>query len=215
MSYNNNGYISPQQIMQAQGYNQQSSRHNQGHRDTPVTARSSRSVDPSLLTPGVVHNIPYQLRLSPEMVLNGHQIQTYHAPLFILPRSQEYIDTPSIASITFSVQGEPAPFIKAIMKGTVVVDGPHDCIFQELGWKRTDIVVNVHGATAGPERLRTINADKSPLTRETLSLELCGRIFQFFVKYPAVAREINWRKIRLVALSYYRNVWAPIMALDA
>lgn len=112
-------------------------------KSSPTSTRSHRSVDPALLTPGTAHNIPYQLRLSPEMVLNGQQMQAYHAPLFILPRASEYSGTPSIASITFSVQGEPAPYIKDIMMKRVVIDAPHDRIFQEFGWKRTDVVVDV------------------------------------------------------------------------
>ena len=63
-----------------------------------------------------------------------------------------------------------------------------------------------------------------------LSKELCAMIYKFLRDNPSLVcpqntnlvlspsnllfQDIDYRIIRLVALSYYHNVWVPILALD-
>jgi hypothetical protein len=46
-------------------------------------------------------------------------------------------------SVSFSVQGHPAPYLKDILKDRVLLDGANEAVMAENGWSRTRWVLEV------------------------------------------------------------------------
>lgn len=101
------------------------------------------------MAPNVVHTVTYRRLLTPEMVLKGQKAEIYQTSFAVLSRFPQHSGAPSssIPTVTFSVEGMPGPLIKDLIhddpKKRLVVDLPKDCPFRDLGWKVTNVVVDV------------------------------------------------------------------------
>ena len=104
-----------------------------------TTVLNTIQADPATLAPGNVHPLPIHPPMTPQSVLAGvhhPSAPIAYARYFILPRQHPYHGAPSFPSITFSVQGQPGPTLKSIMKGTHALDRAYDPPFLQCGFSR-------------------------------------------------------------------------------
>ncbi|KAJ7718205.1 hypothetical protein DFH07DRAFT_1011957 [Mycena maculata] len=157
---------------------------------------------------------------TPAAILSGGYRPEEGECIEYVPRRPEFCGRPSL-SIAFAVHRHPAPYLKEILRGRIVLDGAHDTVMADHGWSRTLWALEWPGYALASNRLAVAG-----LTRTTLAQEIAGTVALFLrdaARAPAplgensawAARNVHFGDIRLVALNYYGRVWIPVLALDA
>ncbi|KAH7924666.1 hypothetical protein BV22DRAFT_1129640 [Leucogyrophana mollusca] len=133
----------------------------------------------------------------------------------------------SIPAITFSTNGFPGARVKDILKDTVLVDAPNDRVFEQHGWRTTNVALEWPGYDPraandpGHMRLCTVYAG-APITRNRLAGEVCSLLWNYnakvagkvpvtrgFERWALDPNAVHVSDIWLLSLHYYRNVWIP------
>ncbi|KAF8957748.1 hypothetical protein BDZ97DRAFT_1941030 [Flammula alnicola] len=181
-----------------------------------------------MLTPGQAHvlvpntalmNLPASVTLSDfELAAVKKDVVVY------VPRLPEYSGKDHLASITFSVQGMPGPYLKQLAKDRVTMNGADDDVFSHFGWKTTKFQFDWPGLSFPP--------NGKPLTRRDFAIDIAIRVTRYITdirrgKHPTprevrdeMSRKWDIRKVdvsslRLISVNYYKKVWIPVLALDA
>ncbi|KAJ7237727.1 hypothetical protein B0H12DRAFT_1238112 [Mycena haematopus] len=135
------------------------------------------------------------------------------------PRRPEFCGRPSL-SIPFSVHGNPAPYLKDILKNRVLLDGAHDAVMADSGWSRTRWLLEWPGYDNSPRALVVAGLSRTALAKE---VAICVAIFlrdapmapaPLGRRSPWSPHNIHFGDIRLVAMNYYNRVWVPVLAFD-
>ncbi|KAK7036008.1 hypothetical protein R3P38DRAFT_2910161 [Favolaschia claudopus] len=156
---------------------------------------------------------------TPSAILNGAYVGAEEC-IEYFPRRPQYCGQPCL-SISFSVHGHPAPYLKDILKDRVLLDSAHDPIMTDQGWSRTRWILEWPGFDLP---MRTLNVAR--LSRMSLAKEIATCVALFLREAaarppplgpdcPWSARNVHFGDVRLVAVNYYRAVWVPIFAFDA
>ncbi|KAJ6630333.1 hypothetical protein B0H10DRAFT_982628 [Mycena sp. CBHHK59/15] len=156
---------------------------------------------------------------TPESILSGTYRPQDVECIEFFPRRSQYCERPSY-TITFSVRGHRAPYLREILKDRVLLDGAHDMVMAFTGWSRTKWVIDWPGHLDDPRGLWL-----GELTRVALAKEVGMHIGQFMKNAelvppplgehsPWATHSVRFADIRLVALNYYKRVWVPVLALD-
>ncbi|KAH6907032.1 hypothetical protein BKA70DRAFT_1286063 [Coprinopsis sp. MPI-PUGE-AT-0042] len=207
-------------------------------RDFPANEVGSRQrhlLDWARLAPGEIHNLAIEVAPTPESILDGTFARFQAAgkdPVLYLPRDKAYQGEPSIPSILFSTDGKPGPSIKELLN-MVPVDNADDTPFAVHGWRKTYVAIDVVASCCNS----ATNQGKH-ITRGSVATTLAIRIYNFLMnarrekpRYgPHVAvygpqviddeirpfdlLRVQTRHLRLMAMSYYRNKWVPVLALE-
>ncbi|KAF8162691.1 hypothetical protein B0H34DRAFT_692587 [Crassisporium funariophilum] len=149
-----------------------------------------------------------------------------------VPRLPEHCGPASLPSVVFSVAGTPGPYLKELIRGKVTLDGAHDTIFEEHGWRRASLIVDWPGVTSSVEYHPC--ADKNHhFTRTEIAQIVANSIADIITTgktgkslkwgpqvidrqtQPWDLRNIDYRDVRLIAINYYRKAWVPVLAIDA
>ncbi|RDB19483.1 hypothetical protein Hypma_013625 [Hypsizygus marmoreus] len=157
--------------------------------------------DPATLTPGQTHVIK---RHAP-----GVPSRTKY---YFLPRRPEYSHTPSFPSILFHVNGDLGPTLNAVVQ-FVVIDGANDPVVAHHGWSRMRCLVDWPQFDNPVMDIAAKDKNGVPITRNQLLREVAGMVRAFIRRNPQI--HTDWRVVKIVGLSYYRNIWIPLLALDA
>ncbi|KAJ7819063.1 hypothetical protein B0H14DRAFT_3473366 [Mycena olivaceomarginata] len=131
------------------------------------------------------------------------------------PRRPEFCGRPSM-SVSFSVQGHPAPYLKDILKDRVLLDGANEAVMAENGWSRTRWVLEWPGYNNSPRGLVVAGLSRTALAKEVAT---CVAIFLRDAAHHSEnsawsPRGVHFGDVRLVAMNYYSRVWVPVLALD-
>ncbi|KAH7904367.1 hypothetical protein BJ138DRAFT_927141 [Hygrophoropsis aurantiaca] len=163
--------------------------------------------------------------------------QRAHMPAkFVLPDGKQLVHLPrpvlftpaleSIPPITFSTNGFPGVRVRDVLKAMVLVDRPNDQIFEQHGWRTTNVSLEWPGydirAANDPSHLRmNLIVDGAPITRNRLAGEICSLLWNYNGKMqgkPITRGHEQWAlhpdvvrvsDVWLLSLHYYRSVWVP------
>lgn len=214
----------------------------QASTSTPSSGSRSRykrsCEDWGLLAPNTTHRLSCDVLPTPQSILDG----TYHKALdqlhdqdvvVYLPRRPEWSGKPSVPSILFSVKGKPGPYLRDICRGRVEIDGAYDAVFSHYGFKQTNIRIDWPGVELDAETIPCfMQGEGTPVHRawvcqavagcvtDLMMQGSCGRL-RYGPQYinrgtkPWNLRRMDSRKVRLMAINYYKKVWVPVLAVDA
>ncbi|KAF4615114.1 hypothetical protein D9613_003457 [Agrocybe pediades] len=154
--------------------------------------------------------------------------------VFYLPRMAMFTGQPSLG-IVFACNGKPGPHIKDILrdrkneKKVVVIDGSEKPAFPMTSWSRIRMLIDWPGIERKSQSIKCTEGSGF-YTRGEVAFQVAQRVTSMMYEYRTGAnrcvqiinsetrrwdiRKVPFRRLRLLALNYYRNVWVPIIALD-
>ncbi|KAF9032952.1 hypothetical protein BJ165DRAFT_1598918 [Panaeolus papilionaceus] len=220
------GFINPSalQLQPQQHYPQAQSPRNIPAPEVVDAGITAEYIETHPLKGGHVYQLykPSRRNLSPRDIIEGtwqNNVQQQPDRVVIVPRIAEHTGKPSLPTISFSVNGNPGPYLKDLMQNAVLIDNPEVLVLITEScshWKQT--VVRSDWAGNNPPGV-TIG-DLGRKTRARLALEVSGMVYDLFIKMSRQNLSGEWfqvpfESVRLLGLSYYKNKWVPIFAVSA
>ncbi|KAJ7184595.1 hypothetical protein C8R46DRAFT_1026477 [Mycena filopes] len=175
----------------------------------------AQRLDACIYPPGL-YLLPNPHAPTPAEILNN----TYpaHEPIENLPRRAQFHGRPG-RSIAFTVRGQPAPYLKDVLKGRVVLDGATELVMADTDWVYTLWVLDWPGYELSTRQRLVVPG----LTRLALLQTIAKGVGAFLHSappspsgdgHPWAARKVHFGDVRILALNYYAGVWVPVLALD-
>ena len=108
-----------------------------------------KAKDVGTLQPGKQYQLSHDPIPTPQSILDGsyataiENLHKHRDVVIIVPRLSKYCGSPSLPSITFSVNGQLGPRVLDLVQDRVVVDQAFDLIFWDRLWKQTSLTIDV------------------------------------------------------------------------
>ncbi|KAJ8074091.1 hypothetical protein PM082_012383 [Marasmius tenuissimus] len=210
--------------------------------------QQQRPSDVASLSPGI-HLLP-AIQSSPFRQLTPQEIMTTFVPHAQLPTSNamrrvQYLERcpdfrgSSIeAPVTFTVHGDPGPYLWQLVTDKVSIDGPRDLVFANWGKPRLDVALDFPGIVLKQRIQAKLGTERRSFTRQEFAKELAMHIFMMIndgrkelkASNPARPRKFSqdlapgqerWRwdrvkteRLRLISINLYGRYWVPVLAAD-